>query len=150
MPLRSLLLHVLLCLALVANGAGAAWAGTRGDCCSHATPAAAPASTPCHDADMTMAPPHLTSMHETSMQDMSMHGMSMHGMPAHDGHPLPPHGTPKPCDGHCVCMTHVAGTLPPAPPRLGAAPVRDTLVDALVRPHAPPALPHPLRPPIRA
>lgn len=133
MPVRSLLLHALLCLALVANGVGAAWAGTRGDCCGHAAQAVAPKTMPCHDGAMAMPP-----------SDAS-HG---HGMPAHD--PQPPHGAPHACDGHCVCMTHVAGTLPPAPPSLAAAPVRDTLADASTHSHAPPALPLPLRPPIRA
>ena len=140
MPVRSLLLHVLLCLALVANGVGAAWAGTRGACCDHATHAVAPKAMPCHDADMAMAPSDMTSMHV----------MSMHGMPADDGHPMPPHGAPHACDGHCICMTHAAGTLPPAPPSLAAVPAHDALADAPARPHAPPALPLPLRPPIRA
>lgn len=131
MPVRSLLLHILLCFALVANGVGAAWAGTRGPCCDHVAQMVAAKAMPCHDATMAMPPsdaPHA------------------HGMPAHDGHPAPPHT----CDGHCVCMTQAAGTLPPAPPSLAAAPARDTLSDAPARPHAPPALPHPLRPPIRA
>lgn len=136
MPVRSLLLHVLLCLALVANGVGAAWAGTRGDCCDHATQAVAPKAMPCHDGAMPM--PSSDALHA-------------HGMPTqHEHDRSPPHGAPHACDGHCVCMTHAAGTLPPAPPSLAAAPVRDTLADAPARPHAPPALPLPLRPPIRA
>lgn len=135
MPVRSLLLHVLLCLALVANGVGAAWAGTRGDCCHHAAPAAVPASMPCHDGAMAMPMPPSDASH-------------VHGMPAHD--PQPPHGAPHTCDGHCVCMTHAAGTLPPAPPSLAALPAHDALADTPARSHAQPALPLPLRPPIRA
>lgn len=135
MPVRSLLLHVLLCFALVANGVGAAWAGTRGPCCDHVAHAVAAKAMPCHDDAMAMPPPDAPHAH---------------GMPAHDEHPAPPHGAPHTCDGHCVCMTHAAGTLPPAPPSLAALPARDTLADAPARPHAPPALPHPLRPPIRA
>ncbi|MGN6152076.1 MAG: CopL family metal-binding regulatory protein [Lysobacteraceae bacterium] len=134
-----LLMHVLLCLALVANGVGAAWAGTRGACCDHAAHAVVPKTTPCHDDDEAMAVSHGTSMHAASM----------HGMPAHA--PQPPQGAPHACDGHhCVCMTSIAGTLPPAPPGLAAVPAHDALADARVLPHAPPALPHPLRPPIRA
>lgn len=135
MPVRSLLLHVLLCLALIANGVGAAWAGTRGDCCGHAAQAVAPKTMPCHDAAMSMPMPSSDALHA-------------HGMPAHD--PQPPHGAPHACDGQCVCMTHAAGTLPPAPPGLAATPVHDTLADAPAHPRAPPVLPHPLRPPIRA
>lgn len=135
MPVRSLLLHALLCLALVANGVGAAWAGTRGDCCGHAAHAVTPKAMPCHDGAMTMPMP-------------SSDALYAHGMPAHD--PQPPHGTPHACDGHCVCMTHAASTLPPAPPSLAAVPAHDTLTDTPARPHAPPALPLPLRPPIQA
>jgi hypothetical protein len=135
MPVRSLLLHVLLCLALVANGVGAAWAGTRGDCCDHAAHAIVPKAMPCHDADMAMPMPSSDALHA-------------HGMPAHD--PQPPHGAPHACDGHCICMTHAAGTLPPAPPSLAAVPAHAVVARAPMLPHAPPALPLPLRPPIRA
>jgi hypothetical protein len=143
MSLRSLLLHVLLCLALVANGVGAAWAGTRGDCCGHEAQAVAAKAMPCHDDAMAMTRPASDAAHA---HDMRMHDMHAHGQPT-----SPPHGAPHACDGHhCVCMTPIAGSLPPAPSGLAAVPAHDALADAPVRPHAPPALPHPLRPPIRA
>lgn len=141
MPVRSLLLHVLLCLALVANGVGAAWAGTRAACCDHAAQAqaVARAAMPCHDDAMTMAMPSSDARHADGMATQHPHDRS------------PPQGAPHACDGHhCVCMTSIAGTLPPTPPGLAAVPAHDALADARVLPHAPPALPHPLRPPIRA
>lgn len=143
MAFRSLMLHVLLCLALVANGAGAAWAGIGGDCCDHTTHATAPQSMPCHDGAMPMPPSDAVPAHAHDRAPA-------HDMPGHAPRPAPPHGAPHPCDGHCVCMTHAAGALPPVPSTFAATPAHDAFAGAPVRPHAPPALPLPLRPPIRA
>ena len=139
----SLLLHVLLSLALVANGIGTAMASVHAGCTHAAVASAAPAAEPpCHDMG-AMAP---------QAQD---------GMHAHGAHPddLSPAQSPAShddgcgscgsCAGSCACDCIAHGMAALMPPML-LLPVSTGIAYAptTTHTHATPTLPHPVRPPI--
>src|SRR5690242_20177142 len=122
MRFRSILLRLLLCLALVANGTSAVYASAR------MAPAPQSAAQPCHD----------------------MPAMAHAAIAAGDEAPSPPPSHADCCPpGACLCscVSHASTLLPSQsfalPPRPAAAPV------AAVRVSFPsPVLPNPIRPPI--
>lgn len=147
-----LLLHALLCFALVANGVGAAMASARGTC-GHAdkaradvsamTPgsAAMQATVEAHCAEMMAMP----AVHDA---DDVMH----HDMPADDANDPgdgTEAGTDAGCDDACSCACASHGFTALMPPAL-ALPTGMRIADARIpaESHATPSLPHPIRPPI--
>jgi hypothetical protein len=138
-----LLLHALLCLALVANGLGAAMASVHGGC-GHAradtavsAPAAKQVGVEVHCAEM-MAMPAADVAPEDRHHDMPADDANHTGDDADAG-----------CDEacSCTCASHGFAALMPATLSLPAA---GRIADARgpTRTHAAPSLPHPTRPPI--
>ncbi len=140
-----LLLHALLCFALVANGVGAAMATARGTC-GHAgkagadvpamahAPATTQAKAEAHCADM-MA---MAAAHDA---DTVMH----HDLPPGNAGDTDDDGCGDACS--CACASHGCAAL--MPPAL-SLPTGVRIADARARneSHATPSLPHPIRPPI--
>lgn len=161
MRFRSLLLHALLCLALVANGVSGAMASVHSGCdhglvsndpVAVAAPAASP---PCHMVKPTAQTAGLTT---------PVHSMGHTGMPLSDGsaqaavsgHPSnhpdthPQDDDSSRCCGstcHCACIAHAQIVLMPA---ALIAPAFADIAYASAAPcaHTAPALPHLVRPPI--
>lgn len=133
-PLRRLL-HLLLALAVMANGAGTALASAHG-CCAQmqqaAIAAASAASQSCHDHGDTATPAGHPSGHA--------------GTPAHEDGCGHDHAGAT-CG--CAC-TLQATTLLPTLPSLALAPMRSPTIAFAAHSRAAPPLPHPLRPPIQA
>jgi hypothetical protein len=134
---HSLLLHALLCLALVANGVGAAMASVHGGCGhDHARSAVAepppPAEPPYHEGMPAEAP---APMHDSAAADPTDHAAATHDDGCCD----------STCD--CTCINHCQAALPPATLRLQAS-TGIAYAPAHAYSHAAPALPHPIRPPI--
>jgi len=143
-PLLHVLLHVLLSLALVANGIGAAMASAHAGCVHSATAAAlsvvesseapAVAEPPCHG---DMVPETASPMHGTTHASLTGDASSAD------------HPGDDDCDGacDCDCTAHCQAALMP-PTLLLHASTRIAHPNAPVYDHAAPALPHPVRPPI--
>ncbi len=141
-----LLLHMLLSLALVANGIGAAVASAHAGC-AHSATAAAPYGAgfsteqpavdepPCHD---DMAPEAAAPMQDTGHTSLPGDASSTH---AHD--------SGDDCGGACTCdcTAHCQAALMPPTPMLHAS-ARIAHAEAAADTRATPALPHPIRPPI--
>ncbi len=141
-----LLLHVLLSLALLANGIGAAMASAHAGC-AHSATAAAPSGAgssteqpsvdepPCHD---DMAAEAAAPMQDTGHTSLPGDTSSTH---AHD--------SGDDCGGACTCdcTAHCQAALMPPTPMLHAS-ARIAHAEAAAYTHATPALPHPIRPPI--
>lgn len=145
MRLRSILLRLLLCIALVANGTSAVYASTMMafNAGMAATPAAGQgAEPPCHDM------PGMT--HAAMAGDYGMPAMTHAAMAADHDAPAPPaahYGCCPPGACLCSCVSH-APTIPAVGAfaismRPSAAPVAALRVS-----FASPALPHLIRPPI--
>jgi hypothetical protein len=145
MRLRPLLLHAVLCLALVANGISGAMASVHATCAhdavAEASLAAEPpaAEPPCHEnMDMAASNAHSGMQHD---------GMSVSST-QHD----PLGSEQKGCDDcarhcQCACIAHGLAALMPSPLLLAAA-SGIAYTPAPSYAHATPALPHPVRPPI--
>ena len=139
-----LLLHALLCFALVANGVGAAMASVRGSC-GHAGKAGADVPAIAHAPSSTQAETHCAEM--MAMAD-SAAAVMHHGMPADDANDTgdtDDDGCGDTCS--CACASHgFAALMPPAL----VLPTGERIADARTRneSHATPSLPHPIRPPI--
>lgn len=137
-------LHALLCLALVANGVGAAVAGVRMGCASAA-----------EVVGSQSGGPH--AGHDTALEDDHA-GMSHHA-PADPAAPANPAETPDDrcphgdgcgdCATACrnACLSQHVFALPPMPV-IAASPVHADHAAPPLRAHPTPALPHPIRPPI--
>jgi hypothetical protein len=152
MPLFRPFLHALLCLALAANGIGAAMAGVHGTC-DHARPATVASEAECHDHASAVA--HASVGH---------HGAGHATDRADDAHGCCDDSATADCDttdGHagdvdddacdtcfCGCQAHASAALPTFSSTL-PVPVRVAIVQRAPTDHAAPALPHPTRPPIR-
>lgn len=144
-----LLLHALLCFALVANGVGAAMASVRGTC-GHAGKAGGDVSAMVHAPAATQA---MVEAHCADMMAMSHDSAATmhHEMPADDANDTG-HAGGTDDDGcgdtcSCACASHgFAALMPPAL----ALPAGVRIADARTRneSHATPSLPHPIRPPI--
>jgi hypothetical protein len=148
-----LLLQALLCVALVANGVGAAMASARGTC-GHADNARADASAMAHASSMTHAP-------ASTQAAVEAHCAEMMTMPAaHDAASVVHHDMPaddangdgdgdEGCDDACSCACASHGFAALMPPAL-ALPTGMRIADARIpaESHATPSLPHPIRPPI--
>jgi hypothetical protein len=140
-----LLLHALLCFALVANGVGAAMASVRGSC-GHADKARADVSAMTHAPAATQAK---ADSHCAEMMTMpAAHDAASvvhHDMPADDANGDGDEGCDDACS--CACASHgFAALMPPAL----ALPTGMRIADARIpaESHATPSLPHPIRPPI--
>ncbi len=143
-----LLLHVLLSLALVANGIGTAMAAAHAGCVHSATVAAesspadvtgqAVAEPPCH-GDMAPEP--------TSPMDAIAHHGGLGG--PGDESSANAQGGGDECDGgcDCDCTAHCQAALMP-PTLLLHASARIAHAQSSTYTHAAPTLPHPVRPPI--
>ena len=128
----SLLLHVLLSLALVANGIGTAMASVHAGCAHAAVASAAAAAEPsCHDGirDHHADPGELSPPQSSAPHD--------------DGNGC---GS---CSGSCTCDCIAHGMAAVMPPML-LLPVSTGIAYAptTTHTHATPTLPHPVRPPI--
>lgn len=142
---HSLLLHVLLSLALVANGIGAAMASAAAGCvhstATVATPVTEPPAVepPCHG---DMAPEAAAAMPDTNMHDAA------HASVPGDASSTDDHDDDN-CDSacDCACKAHAQAALMP-PTLLLHVSTRIAHADTSVYYHAAPALPHPVRPPI--
>lgn len=144
-PLHRLALHVLLSLALVANGIGAAMASAHAGCAHSATAVALSVvessvdkpsadEPPCHgDMAPEAASPILDGDHANLLADA-------HG----DGDDCGS-ACENACD--CACTAHAQAAL--MPPRLLLhASARIAHAETFAYAYAAPALPHPVRPPI--
>ncbi len=145
-----LLLHVLLSLALVANGIGTAMAAAHAGCVHSATVVAEPSPAdasvtgqgisepPCH-GDMAPEP--------TSPMDAIAHHGGLGG--PGDASSADAQGGGDECDGgcDCDCTAHCQAALMP-PTLLLHASARIAHAQSSTYTHAAPALPHPVRPPI--
>ena len=130
MRLPPLLLHVLLSLALVANGIGTAMASLKTGCAhSEAAAAATVEAPPCHD-------------------DMSSTAASDDAVPAPAA--TTDHEGCDDCSGHCDCGGCVAHSQAALIPPTLLLPVSERIAHLAAHVHAraTPALPHPVRPPI--
>lgn len=148
---HTLLLHVLLSLALVANGIGAAMASAHAGCIHSATAVAtAVAGSSLADASVTgptaAEPPCHTDMAPEAAA--SMGDMAHHGVPG-DASSTGAHGSGDDCGGacDCDCTAHCQAALMP-PTLLLRASARIAHAETPTYTHAAPALPHPVRPPI--
>lgn len=154
MSLSALLLRVLLCVSLIANGVGFAQASTRMQLAhaSHrahdvAGPGADGASVQCHPG-MTMA------SHGGEAMPAMDHAAMGHGVSdANDASPATDQAPDEPadcCDGktcQCACTQHAsAGFIPEVSP--GAMPAHSAIAMGGNSQHASPRLPHLIRPPI--
>lgn len=140
MSFRALMLHVILCVALVFNGAASAMVSARmaqmhgqtGEVHSakQAPVAAAGAddARPCHD--------NAHAMHDGARGDAK---------PAKGEQPAPDCCKSNTCT--CACVNHVAAVVPP--PAFQASPIaHDNSVRRMTLGHAAPPLPNLIRPPI--
>lgn len=136
-----LLLHMLLSLALLANGIGAAMASAQAGCVHSATAVemsvaeSSVAEPPCHgDMAPEAASPMQHAVHASVPGDTS----------STDGH-----GDDGNCDNacDCACKAHGQAALMPQTLLLHAS-ARIAHADTPVYDHVAPALPHPVRPPI--
>lgn len=154
MSLSALLLRVLLCVSLIANGVGFAQASTRMQLAhaSHgahhdAGPGASGASLQCHPG-MTMA------SHAGGSMPAADHAAMGHGAPNADVADADADQAAAEqadcCDGktcQCACTQHAsAGFIPEVSPRL--TPAHSAVVMGGASQHASPRLPHLIRPPI--
>lgn len=134
----SLLLHVLLSLALVANGLGTAMASVHAGC-AHATVASATATAepPCHDGMGAM-----DSRAHDGNHDRGAHTDGLSPAPSSASHD-------DGCGSSCACGCIAHGMAALMPPML-LLPVSTGIAYAptTTRTHATPTLPHPVRPPI--
>jgi hypothetical protein len=150
MRLRPLLLHALLCLALVANGISGAMASVHAACAHDAVaeaslvaepPAAEP---PCHgNMNMAASNAHSGMQHDGMSDDSVAHSSLRQHLPASEQ---------KGCDDcarhcQCACIAHGLAALMPSTLLLPAA-ASIAYTPAPSYAHAAPALPHPVRPPI--
>ena len=139
-----LLLHVLLSLALLANGIGATMASAHAGCVHSTSVVAAVAEPPVADPPChgDMAPPSVPSE-----GDGAHHGG--HG----DASSADAHGDGDDCGSACEnacdcdCTAHCQAALMP-PTLLLHASTRIAHAQAFAYAYAAPALPHPVRPPI--
>ena len=139
-----LLLHVLLSLALLANGIGATMASAHAGCVHSTSVVAAVAEPPVADPPChgDMAPPSVPSQ-----GDGTHHGG--HG----DASSADAHGDGDDCGSACEnacdcdCTAHCQAALMP-PTLLLHASTRIAHAQAFAYAYAAPALPHPVRPPI--
>lgn len=144
-----LLLHALLCFALVANGVGAAMASARG-VCGHAGKAGGDISTMTHVATMAHAPAARQAVAEAHCADMMAMAheadtVMHHEMPADDTNSDGAAGCDDACS--CACTSHgFAALMPPALAMPAGMRIADARIPA--ESHATPSLPHPIRPPI--
>ncbi|GAA4785806.1 CopL family metal-binding regulatory protein [Lysobacter hankyongensis] len=155
-----LLLHALLCFALVANGVGAAMASVRGSC-GHAGKAGADVSAMTHTSVIAHAPgmthaaaptqakaeahcAEMVAMAAADDADTVMH----HDLPADDANDAGDTGNDE-CDDACSCACASHGFAVLMPPAL-SLPTGVRIADTRTRntSHATPSLPHPIRPPI--
>lgn len=144
-----LLLHALLCFALVANGVGTAMAAARGTC-GHAGKAGADVPAMTHAPATTQADAEAHCADMMAMAD-SAAAVMHHDLPAADKNDVG-HAGDTDDDGcgdacSCTCASHgCAALMPPALP----LPTGVRIADARTRneSHATPSLPHPIRPPI--
>lgn len=160
MPVYSLLLRMLLCVVLVANGVGAVQAGVRMQTAHvvHGATTRAAVSSTVGRADACHSASAMTADAERGMPPMDHAGMGHDGVhPVSDSSdgPLPADGgTDEPmdcCDGsrcQCACTQHASATF--IEPVAGA-PLASHVVVAVrgSSQHASPRLPHLIRPPIR-
>lgn len=150
-----LLLHALLCFALVANGVGAAMASVRGSC-GHAGKAGADVSVMAHASAMTHASAATQAKAEAHCAEMmamadDAAAVMHHDLPAGDANDAgnaddtDDDGCGDACS--CACASHGCAAL--MPPAL-SLPTGVRIADARARneSHATPSLPHPIRPPI--
>lgn len=134
-----LLLHVLLSLALLANGVGAAMASAHAGCVHSAMVVAAAAEPPvadppCHgDKAPEAASPMHDGKHASPLAD------------AHGGADDCGSACENACD--CACTAHAQAALMP-PTLLLRASTRIAHAETFAYTYAAPALPHPVRPPI--
>lgn len=164
-----LLLHALLCFALVANGVGTAMASVRGSC-GHAGKAGADVSAMTHTSVIAHAP-GMTHAADPTQATAEAHCAEMMAMAAaHDAETVMHHDLPVDdandagqagdigqagdtnddgCDDACSCACASHGFAALMPPTL-SLPTGVRIADARARSesHATPSLPHPIRPPI--
>ncbi len=155
MPILRPLLHALLCLALAANGIGAAIAGAHG-ACDHGDPATRTQDMAMHDrmhdGGHAQAPVahhgqghaagHDADARHACCDDDTAAGGDMTADDAGDV-------DDGACGGcFCGCRAHAPAALPAIGMTLPEA-VRIAIVQPAPTDHAAPALPHPTRPPIR-
>lgn len=138
MSLFSLLLRIVLCVGLIANGAGSAQAAARMQLAhaEHAVEAALPApvaEVPCHPGAESTATVKPSSSHHAGMT----HGSD--GLDARDC-----------CEGNacrCACVQHAPVVFTPAVTP-SVVQVHGPVVVTGASQHRSPALPHLIRPPI--
>jgi membrane protease subunit (stomatin/prohibitin family) len=145
MPLRPLLLHVLLSLALVANGIGTAMASVHADCAHGTVAAALPvAEPPCHE-EMGMG----ISKAQSAMSDVDLQHEDMdHNSLSQQASATDDEGCSD-CADHCrcACIAHgLAALMPSTWLPQEAIGVACTTAPSFA--HASPSLPYPVRPPI--
>lgn len=158
-----LLLHALLCFALVANGVGTAMASVRGSC-GHAGKAGADVSAMTHTSVIAHAP-GMTHAADPTQATAEAHCAEMMAMAAaHDAETVMHHEMPAgdtndagdtgdtgndECGDTCSCACASHGFAALMPPAL-VLPTGERIADARTRneSHATPSLPHPIRPPI--
>lgn len=151
-----LLLHVLLSLALVANGIGAAMASAHAGCVHSATAAALPVSgssvlrsgpvveSPCHG---DMGPE--TASAAASITSAGAHHSVSADISSADPASTDAHDSGDGCDSACGCDCTAHGQAALIPPALLLhASVRIAHARTFAYAYAAPALPHPVRPPI--
>lgn len=139
-----LLLHVLLSLALLANGIGAAMASAHAGCVHSTSVVAAVAEPPVADPPChgDMAPPSVPS--ESDRAHHGGHGEASSADAHGDGDDCGS-ACENACD--CACTAHAQAALMP-PTLLLHASARIAHVETFAYAYAAPALPHPVRPPI--
>ncbi len=144
-PLR-ILLHILLSLALLANGIGAAMASAHAGCIHSATVAALSVVESSVETQATAEPPCHGDMPPEAISPLA--DIAHQGVPA-DASSTDADGAGDDCDNacDCACTAHVQAALMP-PTLLLRDSVRIAHAQGSTYTHAAPALPHPVRPPI--
>ncbi len=141
-----LLLHVLLSLALGANGIGAAMASAHAGCTHSAKVEASSAFESVVEEPAVTEPPCHGDMASETLSPMgdNAHHTLLGDAPSTDGH-----GAEGDCGGacDCDCTAHCQAALMPQTLLLHA-PARIAHAEASAYTHVAPALPHPVRPPI--
>lgn len=142
MRLHRLLLHALLCLALVANGLGAAMASVHAGCDhgsskQHAPIAKAQVDTAAVTPTTEMPPCHTSMATADNVTPVTQTPPAAHDSDGGDQH----------CAGGCHCIAHCMTALMPPMLQL-ATPAGIAYASAPAYAHSAPTLPHPIRPPI--
>ena len=142
-----LLLHMLLSLALLANGIGAAMASAHAGCVHSATGVALPVAESSVEAPPVAEPPCHGDMAQEAASPLH-HDAAHAGVPG-DAAPTDDQRDDGNCGGacDCDCTAHCQAALMP-PTLLLHASARIAHANTPVYDHAAPALPHPVRPPI--